>query len=71
MRITQIMLMLMALLSAILSLLLLNKLVIKPLSTINLGLQKITEGDLTTRLNIDTNDEFHLVSEGAIKWHYI
>mgnify|MGYP003477514340 FL=1 len=64
MRITQIMLMLMALLSAILSLLLLNKLVIKPLSTINLGLQKITEGDLTTRLNIDTNDEFHLVSEG-------
>lgn len=64
MRIAQVMLMLMALLSAVLSLLLLNKLVIKPLSIINRGLQKITDGNLTARLNITTNDEFHQVSEG-------
>ncbi|OTG87072.1 hypothetical protein B9T31_05540 [Acinetobacter sp. ANC 4558] len=64
MRIAQILLMFMAFVSALLSLHLLNRLVIRPLSSINEGLQKITQGDLNVRLNLQTHDEFHQVSVG-------
>ena len=64
MRLAQILLMFMALLSALLSLYLLNRLVIRPLSRINQGLQQITQGELNVRLNLKTHDEFHQVSDG-------
>lgn len=64
MRIAQILLMLMAIVSAFLSLFLLNRLVIQPLSLLSLGFEKIKKGELDTRLNIQTNDEFHQVSNG-------
>lgn len=64
MRIAQILLMLMAIVSAFLSLFLLNRLVIQPLSQLSLGFEKIKQGELDTRLNIQTNDEFHHVSNG-------
>lgn len=64
MRIAQILLMLMAIISAFLSLSLLNRLVIQPLSQLSLGFEKIKKGELDTRLNIQTNDEFHQVSNG-------
>ena len=64
MRIAQILLMLMAIISAFLSLFLLNRLVIQPLSLLSIGFEKIKKGELDTRLNIQTNDEFHQVSNG-------
>lgn len=64
MRLAQILLMLMAFVSALLSLFLLNKLVIRPLSILNTGLHEITTGNLSTRLDIRTDDEFHQVSDG-------
>ena len=64
MRMAQGMLMLMVCVSAVLSLLLLNKLVIQPLSKLNQGIQKISDGQLDTRVHIATNDEFHQVSSG-------
>lgn len=64
MRIAQILLMLMAIVSAFLSLFLLNRLVIQPLSLLSIGFEKIKKGELDTRLNIQTNDEFHQVSNG-------
>lgn len=64
MRLAQALLIFMVILSAIISLFLLNRLIIRPLSTLNQGLKKITKGDLNTRLNIQTNDEFHHVSDG-------
>lgn len=64
MRLAQVLLMLMAILSALLSLYLLNRFILKPLSSITQGLQKIRQGELATRLNLQTNDEFHQVSNG-------
>ena len=64
MRLAQILLMFMAFVSALLSLYLLNRLVIRPLSRINQGLQQITQGELNVRLNLKTHDEFHQVSDG-------
>ena len=64
MRLAQILLMFMAFVSALLSLYLLNRLVIRPLSLINQGLQQVTQGELNVRLNLKTNDEFHQVSDG-------
>lgn len=63
MRIAQVILMLMVLLSAILSLLLLNKFVIQPLSLINTGLKKITEANLTIRSDAQNNDDFYEASQ--------
>lgn len=64
MRIAQGILMLMAFVSAILSVWLLNNLVIRPLSKLNEGIQKISDGVLDTRVHIHTRDEFNQVSEG-------
>lgn len=64
MRLAQILLILMAILSALLSLYLLHRFVLQPLSSINHGLQKIRQGELVTRLNLQTDDEFHQVSNG-------
>lgn len=64
MRLAQTLLIFMVFLSAVISLFLLNHLIIRPLSTLNQGLKKITQGDLNTRLHIQTNDEFHHVSDG-------
>ncbi|MBP9539395.1 MAG: HAMP domain-containing protein [Vitreoscilla sp.] len=64
MRMAQGILMLMAIVSAMLSVLLLNRLVIRPLSKLNQGIQKISDGHLDTRVHIPTHDEFNQVSEG-------
>lgn len=64
MRISQVLLILMIFLSALLSLYLLNRLILNPLSIINHGLLKIKQGQLSTRLDLKTSDELHQVSNG-------
>lgn len=67
MRIAQILLVLLIFFSAFLILYLLNYLVMRPISLVTEGLNRITSGHLDTRLDIRSNDEFSEISEGFNK----
>lgn len=63
-RLAQGLLMLMAIISAFLSKIIFNQMVINPLNILNNGLKNLRKGNLYTRLDIQSNDEFHQVSDG-------
>ena len=63
-QLAQLLLIVMVLVSAFISLALLNRLVIRPLLTLKQGIQEITAGNLSLRLHFKTRDEFSQISEG-------
>lgn len=60
----QVLVLILAVLSAIISLLLLHHLVIKPLSHLNQGISQIGRGYFDTRLQLGTSNEFGQVAQG-------
>lgn len=63
-QLAQLLLLVMVVVSAFISIILLNRLVIRPLLRLKEGIQEISAGNLSLRLHFKTHDEFAQISEG-------